>query len=105
MPFVVVVVLPSHCTDYIYTSTDSGLSWTQQTASVPSGHTVSWYSIASSSDGDMLAAIPNSVNGTVYTSIDSGVTWNESPNTFDGTLQSISSSSNGCKLVLASYDG
>lgn len=93
--------------DAIYTSTDSGLNWQQQIASVPSGNvSISWHAIASSSDGNMLAAISNTTGGAVYTSEDSGATWIESPNSFFiGTFQSIASSSNGCKLAIASYDG
>jgi hypothetical protein len=54
----------------------------------------------------MLAAISDTPGGAVYTSEDSGATWIKSPNNFFiGTFQSIASSSNGCKLAIASYNG
>ena len=57
----------------IYTSTDSGVSWTVQT-NAPSAY---WYSVASSSDGAKLVAAWS--GGRIYTSTNSGVTL-DSPN-------------------------
>ena len=63
---------------FIYTSSDSGATWTEQTAA----GSRYWQSIASSSDGTKLAAVESEWNGTnyvgsVYTSSDSGATWTE----------------------------
>ena len=87
---------------YIYTSTNSGASWTQQTAS----GSRYWYSITSSSDGTKLAAVH--YRGYIYTSTDSGATWTErSPVTASTTRNwaSITSSSDGTKLAAVVYPG
>jgi photosystem II stability/assembly factor-like uncharacterized protein len=54
---------------YIYTSSDSGVTWTARTSS---GQKY-WESLASSSDGTVLTAV--SKNNYIYTSSDSGATW------------------------------
>jgi photosystem II stability/assembly factor-like uncharacterized protein len=54
---------------FIYTSTDSGVTWEQRTSQRR------WTGIVSSSDGSKLAAIVTP--GFIYTSIDSGLTWTE----------------------------
>ena len=60
---------------YIYTSTDSGVTWTLQ-ANAGSGY---WYSVVSSSDGTKLVAVQSN-NGYIYTSTDSGVTYMDPAN-------------------------
>jgi photosystem II stability/assembly factor-like uncharacterized protein len=50
----------------IYTSTDSGVTWTQRDIARL------WLAVASSADGSKLVAVGNS---SIYTSTDSGVTW------------------------------
>ncbi len=55
---------------YIYTSTDSGATWTERTNRGSS----EWWSIASSSDGTRLAVCDLTH---IYTSVDSGATWVE----------------------------
>jgi photosystem II stability/assembly factor-like uncharacterized protein len=75
---------------YIYTSTDSGASWTQH------GPSQSWISVASSADGKNLVAANDSENA-IYTSADAGLTWTQ-----QGTFQnwsSVASSADGTKLV------
>jgi len=79
---------------FIYTSTDSGATWTQQT----NAGRRSWSSITSSSDGTKLAAVVSS-NGYIYTSIDSGATWTQQTSAGQRTWQSITSSSDGTKLA------
>src|ERR1700722_13409410 len=76
----------------IYTSTNSGATWTQQNNAPNLG----WYSVASSADGTKLAAGSN--YGPIYTSTNSGVDWmpTGSSNTF---WTSIASSADGTKLV------
>jgi hypothetical protein len=81
----------------IYTSTDSGNTWTEQNA--PSNY---WTGVASSSDGTKLVAV--SRNGPIYTSSDSGVTWADSgAPTNDWT--SVASSADGNTLVAVAGSG
>ena len=77
---------------YIYTSADSGVTWTEQTSSGQRN----WKSITCSSDGNKLAAVEE--EGYIYTSTDSGISWVMQGS---GNLiwQSIASSSNGTKLA------
>jgi hypothetical protein len=81
---------------YIYTSTDSGASWTERQPTT--GVTRGWTSITSSSDGTKLAAV---VWGSdyIYTSTDSGVTWTARTGSGSRSWYSIASSSDGTKLV------
>ncbi|MGC9986476.1 MAG: sialidase family protein [Polyangia bacterium] len=79
---------------YIYTSSDSGATWTQRTAPQQG-----WVSLASSSDGTKLVAVGND---SIYRSSDSGATWAQT-----GTQQlwsSVASSSDGTKLVAVGND-
>jgi hypothetical protein len=74
---------------HIYTSVDSGATWTQ------TGTREGWTSVASSADGTKLVAA--SEGGGIYTSVDSGATWTQT-----GTAQawtSVASSADGTKLV------
>jgi hypothetical protein len=55
----------------VYTSGDSGVTWTPNTTA-----SAQWSSLASSSDGSHLAAVYNvTAPGYIYTSGDSGATW------------------------------
>jgi len=83
----------------IYTSTDSGASWTARASSLP------WSSVASSADGTKLvAAVYGAAAGAgAYTSADSGGTW---------TLQAgasycsaVASSANGSNLIATFSSG
>ena len=81
---------------YVYTSTDSGATWSQQ---IGSGSRA-WRSIASSSDGTKLAAVVSGDSGGyIYTSTNSGATWTEQTNSGSKTWRSIASSSDGTKLA------
>jgi hypothetical protein len=80
---------------YIYTSTDSGVNWVQQTNS---GIKTSGPSMSSSSDGTKLAASP--YGDYVYTSTDSGVNWTQQTNSSSKNWQSITSSSDGSRLLV-----
>ena len=87
---------------YIYTSIDSGATWTRRT----SAGAQNWYPITSSSDGTRLAAAVGGWDGGyIYTSSDSGVNWY----TNDGSSginywNSITSSSDGRKLAAGTWD-
>jgi len=84
---------------YIYTSTDSGATWTQQTSS----GSRQWRSITSSVDGTKLASV--TVNGYIYTSNDSGTTWTERTSAGSRNWISVTSSSDGTRLAAAVSSG
>ncbi len=79
---------------HIYTSTDSGMNWTQQTGSplVNVRHTAT-----SSADGTKLAMAAN--GGYIYTSSDSGVTWTQQTSAGSHTWEPMASSADGTILV------
>jgi photosystem II stability/assembly factor-like uncharacterized protein len=82
----------------IYTSTNSGDSWTLTSA--PSN---SWLSVAMSADGSKIVAVGSSFGdpGPIYTSTDFGVTWT-SNNVPQESWWAVASSADGGKLVAAS---
>jgi len=80
----------------IYTSTDSGATWT------PRDSSRSWLLVASSSDGSKLVAAVN--GGQIYTSTDSGVTWTAQISGSRSWI-AVASSSDGNKLVAAVNGG
>jgi len=85
----------------IWTSSDSGVSWTERT--VGSG-SEQWRSITSSDDGTKLAAVVS--GGNIWTSSDSGASWTE--RTVGGgseNLRSITSSDDGTKLAAVAMGG
>jgi hypothetical protein len=82
----------------MYTSSDSGLTWT------PRETNRFWVSVASSSDGAKLVAVDGNgegatggYGGLIYTSSDSGVTW--TPRETNRFWGNVASSSDGTKLV------
>ena len=85
---------------YIYTSTNSGASWTTNTNSSGSRN---WYSITSSSDGTKLAAVD--YDGLIYTSTDSGASWTARQTDYTRSWRSITSSSDGTKLAAVVLGG
>ena len=82
--------------DQIYTSTDSGVSWTAQNSG-----SRSWKAVASSSDGSKLVAVVN--GGQIYTSTDSGVTWTARAS--NRSWYGVASSADGSKLVAVVLGG
>ena len=80
----------------IYTSTDSGITWTSREEERE------WSSVASSADGTKLVATV--YHGHIYTSIDSGVTWSQQPGE-ERNWSSVASSADGTKLVAVVYNG
>jgi photosystem II stability/assembly factor-like uncharacterized protein len=75
----------------IYTSTDSGVSWTARDSSR------NWYSVASSADGNKLVAVV--YGGQIFTSTNSGASWTARDSTRDWCT--VASSSDGNKLIAA----
>ena len=76
----------------IYTSTDSGATWTDRT----SGNS-GWGTITSSADGTKLAA--EGPNSDIWTSTDSGATWTDRTGSGSRAWASITSSADGTKLA------
>jgi photosystem II stability/assembly factor-like uncharacterized protein len=81
--------------DKIYTSTDSGATWT------PHESNRQWQAVASSADGVKLVAVVR--GGQIYTSTDSGLTW--TPRESDRNWSAITSSADGVRLVAGVYNG
>ena len=81
----------------IWTSSDSGATWTDQTSSGPA-HNRAWESVASDATGTNLVAVGSGI----WTSSDSGVTWTErAANIGTYAWVSVASSSDGSRLVAA----
>jgi len=84
----------------LYTSTDSGVSWT------PRESQRYWNGVASSADGTKLVAVDyygTGIGGRIYTSTDSGVTW--TPRESARRWNAVCSSSDGTKLVAVVQSG
>jgi photosystem II stability/assembly factor-like uncharacterized protein len=81
----------------IYTSTDSGITWTQRGVNNQDGP-----SVASSADGSKLVVVDK--GGNIYTSTDSGVSWTQRISN-QHSWYSVASSSDGSKLVAVTYNG
>ena len=80
----------------IYTSTNSGITWTQTTAPVNL-----WSGVACSADGIKLVAVAGGYSvaaGAIYTSTNSGATWTMS-SAPSNVWTSVASSTNGTKLI------
>ena len=89
---------------YIYTSGDSGATWTQRT----SAGDRSWSGVASSSDGSKLVAVDSggdSGGGYIYTSIDFGATWDQQTSVGSRPWKAVASSSDGTRLIAAAAPG
>jgi photosystem II stability/assembly factor-like uncharacterized protein len=92
----------------IWTSTDAGVTWTEQAA--PSGFSSddSWVSVASDASGKRLIAatvdyaLASGPTGNIYTSADGGVTWTNETTGTSAAGQSwtgVASDSSGVHLV------
>ncbi len=86
----------------IYTSTNSGVSWTTQTGGLATSGFSGWQSVASSADGTKLVAVQ--YPGQIFTSTNSGVSWTvqSAPST---NWASVASSADGTKLAAAAIGG
>jgi len=83
----------------IYTSINSGSTWTQQT----NAPVKIWAAIASSADGSKLVAA--SQNGGIYNSINYGVLWNQQSGTTNKLWNCLASSADGGKLAAGVFGG
>jgi|GEM_PF-1181952 len=86
---------------FIYTSSNSGGSWTKTSAPE-----LRWLGVDSSSDGTKLAAINyNYDGGYIYTSTNSGTGWIRVDTAGKRQWRSIAISSDGTKLVASTQNG
>jgi hypothetical protein len=93
-----VVTASGVVTGDIWTSTDSGVTWTNRTAS-GAAHDLGWRSVASDATGTNLIAVGSGI----WTSSDSGVTWTQqATNIAAYAWVSVASSSDGTHLIAAS---
>lgn len=83
----------------IYTSADSGATWTSN--NVPA---VEWWSVASSADGTKLIAAASYSGSGIFTSTNSGATWVSNSVPGSGWF-SVASSADGTKLVAVAGGG
>lgn len=83
-------LVAGHNNGQLYTSSDSGVTWTARNSSRK------WRGVASSADGTKLVAVVDS-GGFIYTSTDSGTNWAQRGGTND--WRSVASSADGTKLV------
>jgi hypothetical protein len=82
----------------VFTSGDSGMTWTEQTVS--STASASWSSVASSADGSHLAAVYTVLTaGNIFTSSDSGVTWSERTGAPTAYWTGVAMSADGSQIV------
>jgi photosystem II stability/assembly factor-like uncharacterized protein len=92
--------IPGRIVGGIYTSTNSGSSWTPN--NVPDA---AWYYVGSSADGAKLVTV--NVNGVIYISTNSGAIWTLATNlpALNQPGTSIVSSADGNKLIVAYPEG
>lgn len=83
----------------IYTSSDSGLTWTNRT-NAPGGQ---WYAIDMSDDGTKLIAAV--YGGGIYTSTDSGANWTLQSTPGNKNWFAVTISSDGTKMAVAPDGG
>ena len=91
----------------IYTSTDSGVTWTLQT-NAP--NVMYWTSVVSSPDGNRLAATAISgagatVFGMIYLSTDAGTNWTATDLPTNYLWEAIATSADSSKLIVAGDPG
>jgi hypothetical protein len=85
------------CSDFIYTSNDSGASWTVSYAVNPD-----WRDIVCSADGPLIFACSPT---TVYVSNNSGSSWSTITNAGFTSLTSITASANGQLVAVTNDNG
>jgi hypothetical protein len=85
---------------FIYTSTDSGVTWT-----APGWPWDSWQSVACSADGTKLVALSWGSYGRIYYSGNSGASWNYANSPSGPRWQAVTSSADGTKMVAVVFYG
>ena len=93
-------IVAAQASGYVYTSADSGVSWTRTSLGYGG-----WDAVASSSDGTKLVAVQNGYyNGSyIFTSSDSGATWVQRTDAGKRYWGPVASSSDGTKLVIIEH--
>src|ERR1039458_2299813 len=96
------IVFDSSNNSWIFTSTNSGLTWLQ-TAAPKNASVTNWSCIASSADGSIIVAgawVPGNSNlgGPIYASTNSGATWTQTSAPINEWV-SVACSADGTKLV------
>jgi|GEM_PF-734617 len=87
----------------LYTSNDSGASWTSQTVDYSDPSPLIWFQVASSPDGQKLAA--STANNRLYLSSNGGVDWEESEY-FGGPAGAlVAMSDDASQLLVANPNG
>jgi hypothetical protein len=95
---------PGNTTEYIYTSADSGATWTQRTTAGQK----TWRSIACDSTGTNLVATTYSTaspTGGVFISNNSGATWSETKISINANFGGIVSCSSDFKYIVITDSG
>lgn len=78
---------------YLYTSTDSGVTWTERTGA----GSRRWTGLTASEDGTRLVAVEST--GYVYTTTDGGLTWTTQTSAGSRGWRAVASSSDGSIIV------
>lgn len=82
----------------IYTSADSGVTWTLRSSDAGT-----WFAVASSANGsNLVAAI---YGGRIYTSTNAGVNWTQRTGAPNGNWTALASSADGSRLAAANFGG
>jgi|GEM_PF-6388859 len=85
--------------DYIYTSSDAGVTWTKRVAS--GAH--DWMDVKVSSDGSIVVAVKN--DDKVHVSADGGATWNIVTASGASQLKSVAMSADGSVVLVSDWVG
>ena len=93
------VSYPGYTSNYVYTSTDSGITW----AAKANAGNLYWTSISSSANGNKLLA--GTYNNYLTTSADSGATWSQVTSAGIRYWPSVTSSADGTKLAAVASGG
>jgi len=96
----------------VWTSTNGGVTWTDQTPSGPA-HGQAWFGVASDSTGTNLVAVTPGLGalgpGAIWTSTNGGVTWTNQTTGITAMVHvgwnSVASDATGTKLVAATNGG
>jgi len=88
---------------YIYTSTDYGVTWIQQTGSGSRNWIINC--LAMSDDGSKIIAAPDNTGMYLYISTDYGVTWTQKTGAGSHYWTSLSMSGDGLKMFAVNWDG
>ena len=98
-----IAVGPGSTASQIYLSTDSGITWTLNTAAGEKLWSQLGVGITISDDGTKLAAYVQ--NGSIWTSSNSGASWTERTGAGTRAWRFLAASADGTRLVAGVYSG